>query len=275
MGYITGLFTHARMPICCIQPQGPAVYTVNMSAKEGGVEYTLGTLVHAIQWGDLNHVENAVEKFGFSVDSVDVDGCSLLHWAAINNRLDIARYLVNKGANSHVTGGNNNENPLQWCVRSSNCLALLTLFLNEGVSMTHKSIYGCDTLMIAVQCEQLNAVLALLHAGADVNTVEINGDTPLYWLLRKYSSAPTLEFIEMQRLLHRFNASVTHRANDGCNALHIIAGAGARLDLGSALLVYRAGDDAMLEAKNANNLTPHEVTGSNQQLERLLCKAAL
>jgi hypothetical protein len=41
------------------------------------------------------------------------------------------------------------------------------------------------------------------------------------------------------------------------------------------LLVYRAGDDAMLEAKNANNLTPHEVTGSNQQLERLLCKAAL
>lgn len=230
-----------------------------MATEQSDSGYTVENLIHAVQWGDFNQVESSIERHGFSVNSLDSDGCSLLHWAAINGRLNIAKYLVNKGANVHLTGGNNNENPLQWSVRSKNSISVLSLLLSEGASITHKSVYGCDALMIAVQSEQLNAVLALLHAGADVNTVEMNGDTPLYWLLRKYSSCPTIEFIELQRLLHRFGASVSHRSNDGCNALHIIAGSGPQVDFGSALMVYRAGDDEMLDARNANNETPYQV----------------
>lgn len=222
-------------------------------------KYSVKSLIHAVQWGDIGYVETLIDKMAISVDTVDEDGCSLLHWAAINNRLEIAKYLISKGANVHITGGQNNENPLQWSVRCSCCTGMLSLLLHEEVSIFHKSIYGCDALMIAVQCEQINAVLFLLNAGADVNTVEKNGDTPLYWLLRKYSSCPTFEFVEIQRLLHRFNASVLHRASDGCNALHIVALAGVRMDLGSALLVYLAGDDSMLETKNADNLTPYQV----------------
>jgi palmitoyltransferase len=220
---------------------------------------TIDTLVHAVQWGDLPTVERAVEELGFSPDACDQDGCSLLHWAAINNRLSIAKYLVGKGANVAVTGGNNKENPLQWCIRSSTCSEILCYFLTEESSIVDKSIYGCDALMIAVQSEQLNAAFILLNAGADPNTVDNNSDTPLYWLLRKYVSSPTLESVEMQRLLLRFRASVTHKAKDGCNAMHILAAAGQKMDLPSALSLYLAGDDTMMEAKNAENLTPQQV----------------
>ena len=223
------------------------------------VEYTTNGLVHAVQWGDLSYVEVAVDQNNFSPDTTDVDGCSLLHWAAINNRLEVAKYLISKGANVNSVGGNNMENPLQWALRCSTCTELLSLLISEEASITHKSIYGCDALMIAVQCNQLNASLVILNAGADPNTTDNNGDTPLYWMLRKFFSNPNMEFLELQRLLLRFNASVMHKSNDGCNALHLVAGGGRNFNTGSALLVYLAGSDSMLEAKNASKLTPYEV----------------
>lgn len=238
-----------------------------MISEATPVVCTVESLVHAVQWGDIQHVEAAIEQHGMSPDTRDVDGCSLLHWAAINNRLAIAKYLVSKGANAHITGGNNNENPLQWSLRCNYGCDILTYFLNEECSITHKSVHGCDALMIAVQSEQLYAVLLLLNAGADVNTADNNGDTPLYWLLRKYSASPTYEFLDLQRLLLRFNASVTHRAKDGCNALHILALAGKGIDLGSALLVYKAGNEAMVESKNADGLTPKEIAVKNKNTD--------
>jgi hypothetical protein len=78
--------------------------------------------------------------------------------------------------------------------------------------------------------------------------------------MRQHCAAPNREYLDMLRLLLRFKASVTICANDGCNALHILADhAGPNLDLASAHLIYEAGDDAMLEARNDNQKTPYEV----------------
>lgn len=222
------------------------------------MQYTRESLVRAVQFGEIEHVEAAIEKHGLSANTRDADGCSLLQWAAINNRLRIAKYLVSKGADVHVTGGNNDENALQWSVRCASGTEILSFFLDERVSITHKSVYGCDALMIAVQCGQLHASLLLLSAGADVNTVDNFGNTPLYWLLRQGRNNSSTESLNIQRLLLRFNASVSHKANDGNNGLHLLAASGRDVDLGTAFSLCMVDDDA-IEARNTVNLTPSQV----------------
>lgn len=233
---------------------------MNVGNPSTCIEYSESGLINAVQWGDLCYVESAIDGCGLSANTMDKDMCSLLHWASINNRLSIVEYLMHKNANLNCVGGSNMETPLQWALRSKKCAPLLKYLLAEEADMNHKSSYGCDALFIAVQCNQVTGTFLLLNAGADPNTVDNNGDTPLYWLLRKYSGAPNREYLDLLRLLIRFKATVSTVAHDGCNALHILAGySGSNLDLASALLIYEAGDDSMCNAKNNQSKTPYEV----------------
>ena len=41
----------------------------------------------------------------------------MLHWAAINNRTEIVKYLIAKGANVDAIGGELASTPLHWATR--------------------------------------------------------------------------------------------------------------------------------------------------------------
>lgn len=49
------------------------------------------TLVEAAQYGVLRRCIELVEEHGASVSQGDDEDITVLHWAAINNRLDVAR----------------------------------------------------------------------------------------------------------------------------------------------------------------------------------------
>lgn len=49
----------------------------------------------AAQYGDLQHLMRLLNNGQVTADSVDSDDCSLLHWAAINNRIEVCE-LLNK-----------------------------------------------------------------------------------------------------------------------------------------------------------------------------------
>lgn len=236
----------------------------NSIASDETDNYTTEKLIHAVQWGDINYVEHAIEKYGFSADSHDRDNCSLLHWAAINNRLEIARYLIRKNANINSAGGNNCEIPLQWAARNAKCCRMVHLLIAEGSNITHKSIYGLDALFIATQSNHLNIAFIILNAGADPNTEGPDGDTPLYALLRKYHSYASADAddetdtIDMQRLLIRAKASVTHKDKDGRTAMHILASAKVT-DFKSLFLIYDAGSYSTMRDKDKDGMTPYKV----------------
>lgn len=61
-----------------------------------------------------------IERYGLPPNLSDKDGCTLLHWAAINNRLQIVKYLISRRADVNAVGGINGEIPLQWAVRHPN-----------------------------------------------------------------------------------------------------------------------------------------------------------
>jgi ankyrin repeat protein len=55
---------------------------------------------------------------------------TLLHWAAINNRIEIARYLINKGVEIDAFGGELNSTPLQWAIRDGK-LQMVVFLLSQ------------------------------------------------------------------------------------------------------------------------------------------------
>jgi palmitoyltransferase len=64
------------------------------------------------------------------------DNITLLHWAAINNRIDIAKYLINKGAKIDAIGGALNSTPLHWAVRDGKLeMVILLLSYNAQPSL--------------------------------------------------------------------------------------------------------------------------------------------
>lgn len=54
---------------------------------------------------------------GIDVNQPDIDNVTILHWAAINNRKKIVKYLIAKGAVIDAVGGELNATPLHWATR--------------------------------------------------------------------------------------------------------------------------------------------------------------
>ena len=47
---------------------------------------SVNKLVSAVQFGDLSAVQDAISNKRGNAQTIDANGCSLLHWACINNR---------------------------------------------------------------------------------------------------------------------------------------------------------------------------------------------
>lgn len=82
---------------------------------------------------------------------IDKDGCTLLHWAAINNRVRIANYLLSYGnGNINFSGGILQEIPLQWAVRNDKFNTMVHMLIRCGSHVNFKNRYGHTALHIAV-----------------------------------------------------------------------------------------------------------------------------
>jgi len=63
-----------------------------MATKENK-DFSSSTLVEASQYGVLQRCIELVEQENVSVVEGDGEGITVLHWAAINNRIPVARYV--------------------------------------------------------------------------------------------------------------------------------------------------------------------------------------
>lgn len=67
------------------------------SLGEEDLDEIIHDVIVCIQEDDLHAVEDALISGVISGHTIDKDGCSFLHWAAINNRIDIAKLLISHG----------------------------------------------------------------------------------------------------------------------------------------------------------------------------------
>ena len=71
----------------------------------------------------------------------DDEGITLLHWVAINNRIDIAEYYIQKGADANAVGGQLRASPIHWARREGH-LKMTVLLLKHGATAGSADIKG-------------------------------------------------------------------------------------------------------------------------------------
>ena len=86
-------------------------------------------IVRAVQYGAHERVLELIEA-GYDINQPDNDTVYLLHWAAINNRREVIKLLIEKGANVNVVGGDLQSTPLHWAVRQGHLAATVLLMKN-------------------------------------------------------------------------------------------------------------------------------------------------
>lgn len=72
---------------------------------------------HAAQRGEVETVKELLAKGIFTATDRDFQNVTALHWAAINNRLDVASVLLERGAEVDAKGGDLLATPLHWACR--------------------------------------------------------------------------------------------------------------------------------------------------------------
>lgn len=106
-------------------------------------------IVRAVQYGAIDRVKELFDE-GFDVNQPDEDTITLLHWAAINNRTNIVRYLLQQKANVDSRGGDLCSTPLHWASRQGH-LSSVVLLMNAGADPRIKDAEGCSCIHLASQ----------------------------------------------------------------------------------------------------------------------------
>uniref|UniRef100_A0A671YNF1 Palmitoyltransferase n=1 Tax=Sparus aurata TaxID=8175 RepID=A0A671YNF1_SPAAU len=159
--------------------------------------YSCGFLT---QYGIFERCRELVEA-GFDVRQPDKENVTLLHWAAINNRIDLVKYYISKGAIVDQLGGDLNSTPLHWATRQGH-LSMVVQLMKYGADPSLIDGEGCSCVHLAAQFGHTSIVAYLIAKGQDVDMMDQNGMTPLMWAAyRTHSVDPT-------RLLLTFNVSV-------------------------------------------------------------------
>uniref|UniRef100_G3Q770 Palmitoyltransferase n=1 Tax=Gasterosteus aculeatus aculeatus TaxID=481459 RepID=G3Q770_GASAC len=175
-------------------------YTETVSRKNHVDDYSTWDIVKATQYGIFERCRELVEA-GFDVRQPDKENVTLLHWAAINNRIDLVKYYITKGAIVDQLGGDLNSTPLHWATRQGH-LSMVVQLMKYGADPSLIDGEGCSCGHLAAQFGHTSIVAYLIAKGQDVDMMDQNGMTPLMWAAyRTHSVDPT-------RLLLTFNVSV-------------------------------------------------------------------
>ncbi|GAA57563.1 palmitoyltransferase ZDHHC17, partial [Clonorchis sinensis] len=139
-------------------------------------DYSSWGIVKAVQYGIFPRVVQLIEPesvgpengVGYDVNQLDDEGVSLLHWAAINNRIAIVRYLLAKGAQVDRTGGHLAATPLHWAIRQSH-LNMVHLLILHGADPSIRDNTGLACIHVAVQMGSVPVIAYLLATGIEVD----------------------------------------------------------------------------------------------------------
>ncbi|KAJ3273008.1 hypothetical protein HDV01_004914 [Terramyces sp. JEL0728] len=125
-------------------------------------------------------VEALLEEGKVLVSDRDSGNVTALHWAAINNHVNIAKYLLDRGAELDTLGGDLVATPFHWAARSGH-VQMVTLLYSKGANLYIKDSQGYNALHLAVHAGHAMMIVYLLSIGMDVDSRDSMMRTPLMW----------------------------------------------------------------------------------------------
>ncbi|MGD9346298.1 MAG: ankyrin repeat domain-containing protein [Candidatus Aminicenantes bacterium] len=239
------------------------------------LSWTSGNIHEAIIKGDLDSVRTILEADKSQLEARSSDNFTPLLLASIHGKLEIARFLIEKGANIHA-GDNESSTPLHNAAARGH-LDIVSLLIDKGSRINQCDGNGMTALHFAASYGHPACAKLLLEKGANVNAREINGRSPLFFNVRQgnteifdllldkgalidvannFDRTPLLYALwgghpDLARKLISKGADVNKKDTEGYTPLHQTCFMG-RVDF-ARLLVEEGAD---LELTESNGLTP-------------------
>ena len=194
---------------------------VKLSLLEHGAQLTIFT---AVAEEDVEEVRRQVECDRSLVGARDEVDLSLLHHACMRLRTDVIRLLVEMGAEVNAVAAESfGIQPIHCAARHSegNAEAII-LLVHHGADVNARNAYRVTPLHMAVRDRSVEGVKILLENGADANAEDRGrGSTPLRRAVantgRGGAGGKKSEAVEIIRLLLERGADPHHVNRNGKN----------------------------------------------------------
>ena len=261
--------------------------------------------IHSAIESDLIELPDYLAKGG-DINGKDRFGRTLLHNAVARNQIDLVEFLIDRGADVNRLDRNGNtalykavydEKKQLITLLKSHQAALntedlaklepklheqlcrpwqLAFLLNEGVNVNAKDQSGLSPILKLVNGEcrdgrnvQIDIAKLLIYAGADVNTSDPNGRTPLHFIYIKYKRYDAA----IAKLLIDAGANLNAQDNKGQTPLHTAIGK----SYSSPTVEFLIEAGANLNIRDNKGQTPLHLAGTRNNringLEKLLVEA--
>lgn len=202
--------------------------------------------VKATQYGVLERLKELVDSGQCDPNKSDSENVYLLHWAAINNRLDIAQYLLSVGCYVDPVGGELESTPLNWAARSGHIQMVMYLIQN-GANQYLFDLEGYSTIHLATMFGHSIVVAYLLAKGMDADMPDKNGASPLMFAAQRIHNR------DPAQLLITFNARLNAQDSKGNTPLHYCVAYN-----NATVMKILLEKGASLDIKNLKGLSPVE-----------------
>ncbi|KAI5948808.1 AKR1 [Candida theae] len=130
----------------------------------------LANFMRYCQEGSLESAKDLLESESIKVNDTFSDGISGLHWACINNRLALVKYLVENGADPNLYGGELRATPLHWACRNGLVYIVQYLISNTSADPRLRDLQTYNALHLAVHSSNITLVVYLLLSCCDQNS---------------------------------------------------------------------------------------------------------
>lgn len=208
--------------------------------------------------GHLDGIVSLLEREGDQlIEQMDKHGYNCLHWAALNNRPNVVRYLLSKpnSPGPNIVGNTPTlQTPVHWAASRGHVEVLRAFVEHSGQSpqqheadLSKPDSQGCPPIHIAVQNGETLAVHYLHCHGGDLSQLDSQGHSALHWAASN-GNPTTMIYLLRQKLIDIDHVDAHH-----ATALHWAV---IKSNFGAAKLLIQA--NASTTIKDVGSKTPTE-----------------
>jgi len=139
-------------------------------------------IVEAAKNGDLQTVKTILAQDPSKLNATDESNFTALHWVCMRAHWDVARFLIDKGADLNVVGGDGGTQ-INWAVHHDN-VEIIKMMVEKGAKLNIRNQWGMTELHTAIWRGCIHVVEYLLDQGSDPTIKTNEGWTAMHYAFR-------------------------------------------------------------------------------------------
>ena len=168
-------------------------YLISMGANIEAKDNYGNSIIHiASEHGLLQIIQYLIEKQNIDKDSKGANQRTPLHYACLNNHLEIVEYLLSQKANLEAKD-KNEKTPLHYACEGC-FLPIAEFLISKGADIEATDKYKRTPLYLASQEGHLSIIEYLISKGANLEVKNINDWTPLHYA-SYYGKADVIKYL--------------------------------------------------------------------------------